>query len=83
MYFSKVILKYKNNIKKSWQFIKESIGKEKYKQQIISQKILVGKKSIAETKAIAENFYKYFTQIGPNLAKDIGISTKSFNEYTK
>ena len=40
-------------------------------------------KSITEAKAIAENFNKYFTQIGPNLAKDIGISTKSSNEYTK
>ena len=33
LYFSKLILKYKNNIKKTWQVIKEAIGKEKYKQQ--------------------------------------------------
>ena len=32
LYFSKLILKYKNNIKKTWQVIKEAIGKEKYKQ---------------------------------------------------
>ena len=41
------------------------------------------KKSITETKSIAENFNKYFTQIGPNLAKDIGTSTRSFTEYIK
>ena len=41
------------------------------------------KKRITETKSIAENFNKYITQIGPNLAKDIGTSTKSFNEYIK
>ena len=41
------------------------------------------KKIITETKGIAENFNKYFTQIGPNLAKDIGTSTKSFSEYVK
>ena len=41
------------------------------------------KKSITETESIAENFNKYFTQTGPNLAKDIGTSTKSFNEYIK
>ena len=29
LYFSKLILKYKNNIKKTWQVIKEAIGKEK------------------------------------------------------
>ena len=33
--------------------------------------------------SIAESFNKYFTQIGPKLAKDIGTSTKIFNEYIK
>ena len=83
LYFSKLILKYKNNIKKTWHIIKEVIGKEKYKQQNLPKKILVDKKSTTETKSIAENFNKYFTQIGPNLAKDIDTSTKSFNEYIK
>ena len=41
------------------------------------------KKSIAETESIAENLNKFFTQIGPNLAKYICTSTKSFNEYIK
>ena len=58
MYFSKQILKYKNNIKKTWQIIKEAIGKIKYKQQNLPRKILVDKKSITETKLIAENFNK-------------------------
>ena len=83
MYFSKLILKYKNNIKKTWHVIKEAIGKEKYKQQNLPKKILVDKKSITETESIAESFNKYFTQIGPNLAKDIDTSTKSFDEYIK
>ena len=41
------------------------------------------KKSITETKPIAENFNKYFIQIGPKVQKDIGTSTKSFIEYIK
>ena len=41
------------------------------------------KKSITETESIAKNFNEYFTQIGPNLAKDIGSSTKRFNKYIK
>ena len=41
------------------------------------------KKSITEAESIAENVNKYFTQIGPNLAKDIDTSAKSFNEYIK
>ena len=39
--------------------------------------------SITETESITESFNKYFTQIGSKLAKDIGTSTKSFNEYIK
>ena len=61
LHFSKLILKYKNNIKKTWQVIKEAIGKEKCKQQNFPKKILVDKKSITATKF----------QSGPNLAKDI------------
>ena len=65
--------KYKNNIKKTWQVIKEAIGKEKCKQQNFPKRILVDKKSITATKS----------QSGPNLAKDIDTSTKSCNEYIK
>ena len=39
--------------------------------------------SITETESIAESFNKYFTYIGPKLTKDIGTSTKSFNECIK
>ena len=64
LYFSKLILKYKNNIKKTWQVIKEAMGKEKCKQQNLPKKILVDKINITETESIAERFNKYFTQIG-------------------
>ena len=39
------------------------------------------KTSITEAKTIAENLNKSFTQMGPNLVKDIGTSTRSFIEY--
>ena len=38
IFLSKLILKYKNNIKKTWQVIKEAIGKEKCKQQNLPKK---------------------------------------------
>ena len=77
LYFSKLILNYKSNICNR---NRKAIGKEKYKQQNLLKKILVDKKSITETESIAESLNKYFTQIGPTLAKDIGTSTKSFND---
>ena len=83
MYFSKLILKCKNNTKKTWHVIKEAIGKEKYKQQNLPKKILVDKIRITATESIAESINKCFTRVGPKLAKDIGTSTKSFNEYIK
>ena len=63
--------------------IKEAIGNEKYKQQNLLKKIQADKISITETESITEGFNKYFTYIGPKLPKDIGTSTKSFNEYIK
>ena len=57
-YFSELILKYKNNVKKSWQAIKEAIRKEKYKQQYLPKKILVDKKSVTEKKSIDESYSK-------------------------
>ena len=58
------------------------LNRFKDKQRILN-KIQTTKSSQKglETKSIDENFNKYFTQIGTNLEKDIGTSTKSFNEY--
>ena len=63
------------------QVIKEAREKWKCKQQSFPKKIIVDKKNISETKSLADNFDKWCTQTGPNLAKDICTSTKSFNKY--
>ena len=78
LHFSKLLLKYKNNIKKTWQIIKEEIGKEKCNQNRFSTKIVVDKENITNIHSIAENFNKCFTEIGPNLANKINP-----NEYLK
>ena len=83
LYYSNLIIKYKNNIKKTWSVIKEAIGKEKIKQQNFPKKIRVGEKEITDLKAIAANFNKFFTEIGPNLAKDIYPSLVTFETYLK
>ena len=78
-----MIIKYKNNIKKTWSVIKETIGKEKIKQQNFPKKIRVGQKEITDLKAIAANFNKFFTEVGPNLAKDIYPSLVTLETYLK
>ena len=63
--------------------IKEVIGKEKIQQQNFPQKICIGNKEITDLKTIAEKFNKFFTEIGPNLAKDIDPSSVTFDNYLK
>ena len=73
LHFSKLILIYKNKVKKTWQIIKEALGKEKCNQHRFPTKIVVDKESITNIHSIAENFNKFFTEIGPNLADKINI----------
>ena len=83
LHFSKLILKYKDNIKKTWQIIKEAIGKEKCNQHRFPTKIVVDKESITNIHSIAENFHKFFLEIGPNIANKINLPRKHFHEYLK
>ena len=55
-YFSSLILKHKNNIKKTWDVIKESIGKRRCNNQnVYPKKDLLGKETITNSKLIVEN----------------------------
>ena len=63
LHFSKLILKYKNNIKKTWQIIKEAIWKEKRNQHKFPTKIVVDTKNVINIHSIAKNFNKYFTKL--------------------
>ena len=39
------------------------------------------KKEITDIKSIAKNFNRYFTEIGPTLAKKVGSSSVNFHKY--
>ena len=41
------------------------------------------KKQITELKTITEKFNKFFTEISPNLAKDLEPSSVTFDNYLK
>ena len=83
LHFSKLIVKCKDNIKKTWSVIKEAIGKVKIQQKNLPKKDCIGNKEIRDLKTIGEKFYKFFTEIGPNLAKDIDFSSVTFDNYLK
>ena len=44
---------------------------------------MVDKESITNIHSIAENFHKFFLEIGPNIANKINLPRKHFHEYLK
>ena len=63
--------------------IKEWIGKKKYGHENFPKKLVINKKDITNADLIAENFNKYFSDIGPKLAKNIEVSSIDFRSYIK
>ena len=78
MHLSNLILKYKHNIKKTGEVIKESVGKGKCNHQSFPKKIKLDGKNITDEDLIAKQFNVYFTKIGPKLAKTIQASSLNF-----
>ena len=83
LHFSRLILKYQNNIKKTWNVIKDAIGKNKSTQSSFPKKIIHKTKTITDVHLIANHFNSYFTEIGPNLANKIEKSSINFEGYIK
>ena len=73
--------KYKNDIRKMWDTLKEIINKKTFKSDFPSCFVHKGIE-ITGTKNIADKFNEYFTEIGPKLAKSINTANKApFNSY--
>ena len=83
LHFSKLISKYKDNVKKTWTVIKDVIGKSKCTQNNFPKKIIHESKTITDSHIIAQKFNSFYTNIGPNLAKKIENSSISFESYIK
>ena len=47
---------YKNNIKKTWQVIKEITGKIKFKMDALPRRIIINNQEIYDEKTITNNF---------------------------
>ena len=71
-HYSQKILQFKHEIKKRWNFTKEIIGKAKHsKKSNFSWKLKIGNKIKTGEDEKADEFNKYFANIGPSLAKNI------------
>ena len=83
LHFSKLILRYKNNIKETCKVVKKCIGKKKYSHENFPKKLVINNKDITNVDLIAEHFNKYFSDIGPKFAKDIEVCSIDFRSYIK
>ena len=59
---------YQFNAKKTWHVIKEVVGKTKLQHSTFPKMMLINNIENFDKTSIANNFNKYFNEIGPNLA---------------
>ena len=77
-YYSKLLHKYETDSKRTWQVVKEIPGKQKTKSHLLPQEIKVDKTIIQNTQVLLKEFKKFFTSVGPKLAKKSPTLKKSF-----
>ena len=83
MYYEEELVKYKCNTKMLWKTLNEILNKSKNRTKLSKSFFRANKTDIiTDPKEIATNFNEYFTNVGPNLARNIiSNNNKSFNEY--
>ena len=75
------LYKHKNDIRKTWDTLKEIINKKTFKSDFPSSFVHEGVEVIG-LKNVADKFNEYSTEIGPKLAKSIDTANKApFNHY--
>ena len=80
-FYLEKLQKFKGDAKKTWSFIKAILGQCTTKSSTPSTKITVNKTDSFDTKKIADEFNKFFTNIGADLANKIPNASKRFDFY--
>ena len=80
-HYAGLLEKYKNDIKRKWDVMKEIIGKSKMTTECLPKSLIINEVDISDEKEIATNLNKYFSNVGKNLASKIQKSKKHFNAY--
>ena len=80
LYYGKKIEEAKSNIKNTWRLLNEILN-GKSKKQLLPSIFNIGEQELSDPTQIAEQFCKYFTNIGPSLASNIPVSQKSPHSF--
>ena len=80
-YYLNLITEYKNDSKKLWGVINRVIGKTRNKLDLPEKIKDENNIIVSGNQAIADTFCKFFTSVGPNLARSIPNPSKNYDEY--
>ncbi|XP_065654789.1 uncharacterized protein LOC136081403 [Hydra vulgaris] len=75
------LLKHKNDIQKTWNIIKEVIGKKDMSISRLPKKLIINDCEIIKDTIIANSFNHAFVSTGPSLASKINKSKTCFKSY--
>ena len=70
-----------DDMRRTWQIMKEITGQCKVNSNRFPKSINVNGKSIKKNNFIAEEFNKYFTNVGPNPASKMQDTSKTFDDF--
>ena len=79
LYYDKKIFENKTNIKQTFKYLNEIVNKKKNKPKV-SSAFTCDNQDITDPVVIANKFCRYFSNIGPNLAKNIPMSQSTTPE---
>jgi hypothetical protein len=78
-YYKSSFQKYKDDMKNTWNVIKEIINKSKSKSDY-PENFIINELEVSDLKTIADGFNQYFVDIGPKLAEKIQTAS-NFESY--
>ena len=81
IYYTRRLENYQNDIKKSWDVIKEIIVGAKSAKGSFPRRMIIDSQEIFDQGKIANCFNKFFVDIGPKLASMIPESQTMFDQY--
>ena len=67
--YSQKIIEYKDNAKKTWNVMKELIGKTRKSEPHVPGKVLINEQEVFGKEEMVNEFNTFFTNIGAELAK--------------
>ena len=80
-YYHNLLINYENDMKRTWVTIKEIIGSKKSSGTLFPKRLVVNDLAFFDKETIAENFNKFFCEIGPKLESKIPHLLISFEHF--